>query len=469
MNWSIEGACLTMSTTPTPPGIRPLCFALMPFGRKPNPTPPPIEIDFDAVYQTLIAPAVQKAGMTPLRADSEMNGGLIHRPMYERLLVCDFAVADLTAANANVFYELGIRHAVRPWSTVLLFAEGTRLPFDVAPLRGLRYPLTETGVPRDADPFIANLTARLEEARKAACDSPLFQTLPGFPAPNLSALSAASFYDQVQNAADFKDQLAGVIENDQLNNEVKAEKLRETEAKLGDISRQDSALLVSLFYAYRAISAFKEMINLVGRMPDYVASGVQIQEQYALALNRDAQGAKAERVLIDLIERRGPSSETYGILGRVYKDRWLKTIQAQSSQILTNGLLDKAIDAYLRGFETDPRDFYPGINAITLMEVRQPPDPRRNDLVPVVRYALERKIRAVSPGYWEYATLLELAVLGNDKERALAALSSVLAAGGESWMCRTTANNIAIIRVAREQRAAADPWLHGIEEALVRA
>ena len=170
-----------MSTTSTPPGLRPLCFVLMPFGRKPSPTPPPIEIDFDAVYQTLIVPAIEQAAMTPLCADAEMIGGLIHRPMYERLLICDFAIADLTTANANVFYELGIRHAVRPWSTVLLFAEGTRLPFDVAPLRGLRYGLTETGLPRDVSPTIVSLAASLAEARKAAYDSPLFQTLPGSP------------------------------------------------------------------------------------------------------------------------------------------------------------------------------------------------------------------------------------------------------------------------------------------------
>ena len=458
-----------MSAARTLSSMRPLCFALMPFGRKPNPTPPPLEIDFDAVYEALIVSAINKAGMTPLRADAEMIGGLIHRPMYERLLFCDFAVADLTTANANVFYELGIRHAVRPWSTVLLSAEGTRLPFDVAPLRGLRYQMTGTGVPRDADGFITSLSARLEEARNAACDSPLFQTLPGFAPPDLGKLSAQSFYDQVQNTAEFKEELASVIDNDQAADAAKAETLGEIEAKLGDISRQDSSLLVSLFYAYRSVSAFKEMINLVGRMPDYVASLVSVQEQYALALNRNGQGAKAERVLIDLIERRGPSSETYGILGRVYKDRWQKAIQEENSQALANGLLDKAIDAYLRGFETDPRDYYPGINAITLMEVRQPPDPRRTDLVAVVRYALERKIRgAATRGHWEYATLLELAVLANDPGRASAALSSVLAAGGESWMRGTTANNIAIIRRAREQRGAAEPWLHSIEEALVQ-
>src|SRR5512134_3051574 len=59
-------------------------------------------------------------------------------------------VADLTTANANVFYELGLRHAVRAWSTVLVFAEGgSRLPFDVAPLRALPYRLNAAGVPDD--------------------------------------------------------------------------------------------------------------------------------------------------------------------------------------------------------------------------------------------------------------------------------------------------------------------------------
>src|SRR5258707_522446 len=162
----------------------PLCFVLMPFGVKPDAAGK--LVDFDVVYRDLIVPAIEAAQLTPLRADEEMSGGIIHKPMFERLMLCEYAVADLTTANANVFYELGVRHAFRPWSTVLLFAEGGRLPFDAAPLRGVRYPLTETGVPRDPDPIITSLTARLEEARKAACDSPVFQTLPGFPVPNLS-------------------------------------------------------------------------------------------------------------------------------------------------------------------------------------------------------------------------------------------------------------------------------------------
>src|SRR5690242_7654357 len=102
---------------------RPLCFVLMPFGKKP--TVAGATVDFDAVYHDLIAPAVDAAGLQTIRADEEMSGGIIHKPMFERLILCEYAVADLTTANANVFYELGVRHAVLPWSTALLFAQAS--------------------------------------------------------------------------------------------------------------------------------------------------------------------------------------------------------------------------------------------------------------------------------------------------------------------------------------------------------
>src|SRR5688500_5510213 len=116
---------------------RPLCFAVMPFGVKPNPSG--VKVDFDAVYREVFRPAIEAAGLKPVRADEEEVGGIIHKPMFERLILCEYVVADLTLANANVYYELGIRHAVRPYSTVLTFAQGVRLPFDLGPMRGTPY------------------------------------------------------------------------------------------------------------------------------------------------------------------------------------------------------------------------------------------------------------------------------------------------------------------------------------------
>ena len=52
-------------------------------------------------------------------------GGINHKPIFERLILCDNAIADLTNANVNAFYRLGIRHSGRPHSTLLLYVVGT--------------------------------------------------------------------------------------------------------------------------------------------------------------------------------------------------------------------------------------------------------------------------------------------------------------------------------------------------------
>ena len=130
---------------PVGSGRAPLCFVVMPFGLKPDGRGG--SVDFDAVYAELLAPAIRDAELEPLRADQDLVGGMIHKPMFERLILADYAVADLTTANANVFYELGVRHAARPYSTVLVSADVKAAPFDLAPDRVLPYALDEHGAP----------------------------------------------------------------------------------------------------------------------------------------------------------------------------------------------------------------------------------------------------------------------------------------------------------------------------------
>jgi MAP3K TRAFs-binding domain len=434
---------------------RPLCFVLMPFGQKP--AAGGATINFDAVYQEMISPAISDAGLEPLRADEEMTGGIIHKPMFERLILCEFAVADLTTANANVFYELGVRHAVRPWSTILLFAAGgTQLPFDVAPLRALAYRLSAEGKPANTAEIRTAIKDRLVEARNASTDSPIFQLVEGF--PDIQRLKTDVFRDRVEYSNRIKNRLAAARREG-------ADAVSAIEKELGDIAAQESGVVIDLFLSYRAVSAWQAMIDLVARMPPPLVATVMVQEQLALAFNRAGRGEDAERVLLELLEKRGPSSETYGILGRVYKDGWEAATQARD-RFRARGFLDKAIDAYRRGFETDWRDAYPGVNAVTLMELKEPPDPQRDQLVPVVRYAVERRIAAGKPDYWDYATRLELAVLAADEDAAGQALGDALAAAREGWERATTARNLRLIREAREKRRQASDWIKEIETAL---
>lgn len=441
---------------------KPLCFVLMPFGKKPGAGS--AVIDFDTVYGELIKPAVEAAGLQPLRADEEQAGGIIHKPMFERLILCEFAVADLTTANANVFYELGVRHAIKPATTILLYAaDGTRLPFDLAPMRAsLTYGLQSDGTPAAAAADRDKLAKLLQAAKADDVDSPVYQLVEGF--PDIQHIKTDVFRDQVAYSATIKDELRG-IRGKKRDEAIQA--IHAIEQRIGPLDRVEAGVLVDLLLTCRAVSAWDEMIRIAGLLPDPLLRTPLVQEQLAFGLNRAGRGKEAERVLLQLIEARGPSSETYGLLGRVYKDRWDAAVR-NGEAILARGMLDKAIDAYLKGFEADWRDAYPGINAATLMTLRTPPDPRARELLPVVRYAVERKIASGKPDYWDFATRLELAVLAKDENAAMDALAAALTVVREPWEPETTARNLKLILAAREARQEALPWMKVIGDELDR-
>ena len=252
------------------------------------------------------------------------------------------------------------------------------------------------------------------------------------------------------------------------------------EQKLEPLSGQESGVLVDLFLSYRAVEAWDRMVALYERMPRALSGTTLVREQYGFALNRlagqarmsgnrgeaDGLSQKAESILDELITKRGPSSETYGILGRVYKDRWEAEVKDKQA-VLARAWLDKAIAAYTHGFEADWRDAYPGINAVTLMTVRDEVDLRRDVLLPVVRYAAERRIASGRADYWDRATLLETYVLLRQSANAESALGEALAIVRESWEPDTTANNLRLIREARAKRGTMEQWMKDIEDALV--
>jgi len=447
----------------------PFCFVLMPFGKKQDNGG--LFIDFDSVYYDLIFPAIEETGLKSIRADEEKVGGIIHKPMFERLILCEYAVVDLTTGNPNVFYELGVRHAVRPYSTVLLYAEGTKqLPFDIASLRAIPYKLESSGKPdqQTNENVQQTLKNRLIEAQNPHTDSPIFQLVEGF--PDIQHIKTDVFRERVHYSEEVKKQLA------QIRSEKNIIDLRNLVLSLKNIKNQEAGVIVDIFLSYRALAKRKEeweeMAEFVTLMPEPLSSTTLVQEQSAFALNRAGHSEEAEKILLSLIEKKGPSSETYGILGRVYKDRWEKVYKTEEETDkdaefhVSEAYLDQAIDAYLKGFESDSRDTYPGINAVTLMEIKREPDSRRIDLIPVVKYSVQRKIANGKADYWDYATLLELAILAKDKEASFNFLAKALTHLREEWEGETTLRNLRTIREAREKRNEPVIWAKKIEESI---
>ena len=307
--------------------MKPLCFVLMPFGVKSDGNGQ--TIDFNTVYNSIFVPAIEKAGFKSIRADEEGVGGSIHKPMFERLMICDYALADLTTNNANVFYELGIRHAFRPHSTVITFNAGSVLPFDVAPLRGLPYQLNSP------DQAIAALSERLIDARASRDDSPIYQLVDNIPRIKVNASSAEVFFERIELCKGYRERLTRARALGEARGRAEILTIK---AELGDLATVEPELIVDMFKSLRSVGAYADMLALYDDMPVSLKPNRYLKEQYAAQLNRlagsdNTRRGEAERILLDIIRELGPSSETNGLLGRIYKDLFEEAQNANKTAV----------------------------------------------------------------------------------------------------------------------------------------
>ncbi|MEP6746982.1 MAG: TRAFs-binding domain-containing protein [Bacteroidota bacterium] len=453
----------------------PLCFVLMPFGIKTDGNKK--EINFDLVYKNFIKPAIIKAGLEPVRADEEKEGGFIHKPMYERLLYCSFAVADLSFDNANVFYELGIRHAVKPFTTVIIFEKNTKLAFDAAPLRAFPYEFIDGAVVNQdvqADALASLIKINLD-AKKAQEDSPIGQMISAYKFPDLTYLQedADCFATQVQSTNETKDKLGAAVKKwRQLDKEkddtikkpgqaVCVQNVKAMETAEGHNLKFNFDLLYVLLNSYKSMNAFAEIVSI---LEPYVINSanenIYLGQQLALAYNKTKQRDDAEKLLLGITNKYGADPETNGLLGAVYKGM----MDDNSNAALKQVCLKNAVEAYLAGFEADPRDYYPGINALTLMFLSKETDPRFTKFMPLVTYAAERQLRTKNKDYWAQATALELAVLDLNAEKANQYLAAALFCNPDKWMRESTAGNIQkVYNKAAETKSKEDlAWLQEI-------
>jgi len=114
------------------------CFVIMPFGEK---TDCGGNIDFDRIFGETILPAAEDAGLECIRCDRIAEAGSIHRDMFEHICHDEAAVVDITSLNPNVFYELGVRHALCERVTVMIRRRGTVSPFNISGMRTIEYDL----------------------------------------------------------------------------------------------------------------------------------------------------------------------------------------------------------------------------------------------------------------------------------------------------------------------------------------
>ena len=162
------------------------CFVVMGFGIKTD-YATGRKLDLDKSYRLLIKPVVEGQGLHCLRADEMQYSGTIDVPMFQMLLQADVVVADLSTANVNAFYELGVRHALRPWTTIIISENKLPYPFDINHVKIESY--TQLGHAIDYDEverFRKVLGDTLQNVlENENTDSPVYTYLQGLIPPTL--------------------------------------------------------------------------------------------------------------------------------------------------------------------------------------------------------------------------------------------------------------------------------------------
>jgi hypothetical protein len=457
--------------------MKPYCFVITSFGQKENLNDlkakynegnknPVQKINFDKIYEDLVKPAILKAELEPLIEREEQSFGSIHKTMYEKIILCEFCIADLTNLNPNAYYELGMRYAVKPHTTIPIIASSHfPLPFDVGPDRTFAYQVDKDFNLSDKENDIEKLAGILIYAKQSRnTDSPLYDMINGISFQNSVAHEKTDvFREKVQYNEVIKNELAyarSVIDTDSAKQKtLRIEAINKIVEKYKPLENIETAVLIDIMISYRNIEAFPEMMAFIKQMPRYVFETVMVQEQYAFVLNRNGGKAKpvdevmiseAEKVLRKLETDGKASSESYGIWGRIYKDKFER---AYNSENLGEAKvhLKNARKYYEKGFESDPRDAYPGINYVTCLELLGERE-KALRLLPAVEYAVNAKMKRKEPDYWDYATLLELAVIENKFDVAEEFLYEAKPLAVESWMFGTTKANLDKIINFRKKR-----------------
>ncbi len=138
-----------------------LCFVLMPFAKK-----------FQPIYDDYIKPAVQKAGLTCMRADDLFGPRAIIQDIWEYIFKARVVIAELTDKNPNVFYEVGLSHTLNK-KVILITQDMVDVPFDLKHLRVIVYENTPQGLAELESKLLLNINAVLREpARQAKLSFP---------------------------------------------------------------------------------------------------------------------------------------------------------------------------------------------------------------------------------------------------------------------------------------------------------
>ena len=335
-------------------------FIIRPFGTKSG-------IDFDRVEKELIRPAMGKATLTGGTTGEFIQQGNIRTDMFEQLLIADLVIADISIHNANVFYELGIRHAFRDKRTFLIKSKEDKTkeidtkeqeaPFDLKTDRYLSY---DGGDPASSVEALANaLNATLDSQR---ADSPVYQLLPALEPsdPDKFLVVPLDFREEVERAEANKncaDLQLLAAELDGFAWRVAGLRLvGHAQFRLKDWPGAKATWQAVRDYDDMDVEANTLLATIFQRLGDLVSSDHAVERALQ---NKEISGR--DRAEVRALMARNAKAQ--------WEQSWATALDVESAQksALGSPYLEKSFELYREGFIEDRNHFYSGLNALAMV------------------------------------------------------------------------------------------------------
>ena len=425
-------------------------FVAMPFGSKTGHDGQ--LIDFDRVYAEYICPALEAAGMAVFRADQDERPGDIHGDLLQELLLADLVVADLTLDDANVWYELGLRHALRARGVVLVQGPRVGQPFAIHTDRRLCYSL------RDGAPDPGTLTAEraaltaMASASMASSTrrkvSPVFRLIPNLEQPQWRQLLLAEHTEFSDACASWARRMEIARRNNRPGDILLLADETPTRALQLEARRSAGGVLLKRKQYQLALEQFDLALAID-------ADDKTSRERKALCLDRLGRHAEAGELLRTLIGDYPRDAECRVLLGRIEQDNWSARWrlpgsspgQMRAAACREDAALGEAIAPCYQAFVADPAHHHAGISALRLQVLRRHCG---GDCDPalIARLAggvLWASVSAQERDRMDYrarASYAELCLLSNPLESVREAYGQAVAAANGDWFALDSSRQV---------------------------
>lgn len=342
------------------------------------------QLDLNQTYDILIKPVFDELGIECYRAIDKNLSGSIDKLMLEEIEAADIVIADLSTLNANVMWELGVRHALKPHHTIMICEKEQMIavPFDVNSFVIHQYTHSEEGIPylevKRFPDLLKRIVTDILEKDPPTVDSPVHTFLKlhsriGNTPENLMQNNVNHYFSDIrmsEKRADEADSATDEAEEDGGFYMDDAASFDDIEPSAGEPETPETfATIVAKAEAAKESSDFEKALSLFTQAAEFAAGNMTLRDNLPMLICRQAlctykskkdadSYQRALEILAQLQPENSRNPEVLGLCGAIHKR--LFDLNADEKH------LDASIYFYERGFLLR-QDYYNGINAVFML------------------------------------------------------------------------------------------------------